>query len=440
MSQAQSAPGSFPPPPFPKPNGSGAPIIVLGMPPAQPVPDADLYVGAPRHLEVTPLGAATVALGTGGPDLATVLDRIAEVVSNGKRACVLAPGDPGFFGLGRALAERFGPANLEVHPAPSPLSLAFARLGLPWDDAVVVQADARTRNEALVAAHTATSSGRKVAVLASQGTPPEMVGHALLEARANGGKPGAQDDIAVAVCSRLGTAREQVELTDLAGLAQGSWDPASVVVLLPERALGTHGPPPAVWAAGGRSWLGGARFGMGAGAFGNREGMAATPEVRAVVLAKLDLPLTGVLWDVGAGNASVAIEAALLAPGLEVHAVEQDPRAATQARSNVTRHCVAVKVHNVHAPEALAGLPRPDRIFVGGGGPEVLDVCATHLNPGGRVVASFRGLGQAVLAAERLGSLVQVSVCNAQRQPGQGWALAADDPVFVAWGPERGPA
>ncbi len=434
MSQAQPAPGSFPPPPLVRVDGPGAPIVVVGMPQAQPLPPADLYVGTARHLEATPIGSTSLVLGPNGADLATALERIAAVVAAGKHVCVLAGGDPGFFGVGRALAERFGPASLEVHPAPSAISLAFARLGLPWDDAVVVSAEGRSSNEALAAAHTATASGHKVAVLTGAGTTPEKVGQALLAARGPGTQPPAPKELTVAVCSRLGTPREQVSLTDLDGLAQGSWEPASVVVLLPERALGSHGPPPVVWAPGSRSWLSGTRFGRGAGAFANREGMAATPEVRAIVLSKLELPLAGVLWDVGAGSASVAIEAALLAPGLEVHAVEEDPRTATQARNNAARHAARIRVHNLHAPDGLDGLPRPDRVFVGGGGPEVVEACARYLRPGGRVVASFKSLGQAVPVAGLLGALVQVSVSQAAPAGGH-WDLVASDPVFVAWGP-----
>ncbi len=420
--------------------GPGAPIIVLGLPAGQPLPAADLYVGTPRHLELTPLGATSLALGPNGLELASALDRIAEVVSTGRRVCVLVAGDPGFFSVGRALAERFGPANLEVQPAPSPVSLAFARLSLPWDDAVVVSTEGRQRSEAIVAAHTATSSGHKVALLTSPEAPPARIGQALMEARAadRGAPPRAEavaDEMTVAVCSRLGTPREQVSLTDLAGLAQGSWDAVSVVVLIPEQALDTHGPLPVSWAPGGRSWLAGTRFGRDPGAFANRDGLAGAPEVRAVVLSKLDLPLTGVVWDVGAGYASVAIEVALLSPGLEVHAVERDPRIATQARTNANRHCAAVKVHNLHAPEALAALPRPDRVFVGGGGADVLEACIRHVQPGGRVVAAFRLLGQAVVAAQRLGALVQVSVCQGEVSPNHGWRLTAGDPVFIAWGP-----
>ncbi len=244
------------------------------------------------------------------------------------------------------------------------------------------------------------------------------------------------DPLTIAVCSRLGTAREQATLTDVKGLAAGTWDLHSIVLLLPSEALESHRSPTVVWSPGSRSWLSGFSFGRDAAAFQLRDEMATKPEVRAIVLSKLDLPLVGVLWEVGAGGASVAIEAALLAPGLDVHAVEEDPRAATQARANATKHAAPIKVHNLHAPEGLAGLPKPDRVFLRGGHPEVLDACLNHLVVGGRIVTTAASLAAAVTAAERLGALVQVGVATGERASDGDWNLVGSDPIFVAWGPQ----
>ena len=448
-------PGAFPPATSPELKSSPAPVLVLGLPLTGSLPEADLYVGTLRHLEMLPPGKTVLALGSTGASLAAALDRTAEVVSSGRRVCVLAQGDPGFFGIGRAFADRFGPGNIEVRPAPSPVSLAFARLGLPWDDAIVVSAQGRNPVDAFAVAHRASAGGHKVAVLSGTDAPPERVGQAILEARALDavtatGKTGLaqvrparqlaatrREQLTVAVCSRLGTSQERVTLTDLYGLADSTWDPPSVVLLLPTDALEAHRPPAVVWSGASRAWLGGAAFGRDASAFLHRDAMANRPEVRAVVLSKLDLPLAGVLWSVGAGAASLAIEAILLAPGLEVHAVEEDPRAATQARANASRHSAAVKVHNLHAPEGLAGLPKPDRIFIRAGGRDVLEASLSYLVPGGRVVLTATSLEGAVVAAERLGALVQVTVAGSERLPGGGWRLSGDDPIFVSWGPQE---
>ncbi len=440
-------PGAFPPAISPQQKKSSPPIVVVGLPSHDSLPEADLYVGALRHLEMVPSGKAVLPVGSSGASLAVALDRTAEMISSGRRVCVLVQGDPGFFGVGRIFADRFGPGSLEVRPAPSVVSLAFARLGLPWDDAIVVSAQSRNSLDAFMVAHRASASGHKVAVITSSDAPPERVGQAMLDAAASDtttgtsrsgrgqAAPSPGEQLSVAVCSRLGTTQERVTLTDLGGLAVGTWDPPSVVLLLPREALGPHGSTGSEWSGASRSWLGGAIFGREAGAFLHRDGMTSQPEVRAAVLSKLDLPLVGVFWSVGAGAASVAIEAALLAPGLEVHAVEADPRGATQARANATRQSAAVKVHNVHAPEGLAGLPRPDRIFVRDGGADVLEACLGYLHAGGRMAAATSFLDEALVAAELLGALVQVSVAVAERAPQGDWGLAGSQPTFISWGP-----
>src|SRR5262249_56903490 len=96
---------------------------------------APVAAGAPRPLRtLAPIGARLLPID--GP-LVDVLD---EIEHERGGVCVLASGDPGFFGIVRVLAERAGPDRLDVHPAPSSVSLAFARLGIPWDDAAVISA------------------------------------------------------------------------------------------------------------------------------------------------------------------------------------------------------------------------------------------------------------------------------------------------------------
>ena len=381
------------------------PIIVLGVsgdaPDVTATADADLVVGGRRHLEGLP-GRHLVI----GGDVDSVLEGID---AERGRVCVLASGDPGFFGIVRALVERFGPDALDVRPAVSSVSLAFARLGLPWDAAAVVSAHGRP----LRAAARLAAAAPKAAVLTSPDSPPEALGKELAVL-------GARHRRAV-VCSRLGTTRESVDEVDLAGLAAGTWDPLSVVILLDDQTQ--VAPRPAL------GW------GLPEQEFAHRDGMITKSEVRAVALGKLDLPLSGVLWDVGAGSGSVAIECARLRPGVRVIAVERDADQADRARLNATEHGAAIQVVAGEAPAVLSGLPDPDRAFVGGGGTEVLGAVLERLIPGGRVVATFAALDRAATAAVRLGHLVQVGVSRAQVLPDGGVRLAAENPVFVAWGP-----
>jgi precorrin-6Y C5,15-methyltransferase (decarboxylating) len=388
-------------------------IVVVGF--ADPVPaaaakavaDADLVVGSARRLEAAGVTGRTLVLGSGGATLTEALDALAGVAG---RAVVLASGDPGFFGVVRALAERFGPRALEVHPAPSSVSLAFARLGLPWDDALVVSTLGRPVEEAAALA----AAAGKAAVLCCAGAPPEAFARFVLDA-------GAAFD-RVAVCSALGTPAETVEEMTLAALAAGRFPPASVVVLV--RGGGVGAAPVLAWGRPARAYL-------------SRGGMITKSEVRAVVLARLELPAAGVLWDVGAGSGSVGIEAAGLVPGLRVLSIERDPAACARIRANAGAAGVAVEVVEGEAPDVFERLPDPQRIFVGGGGLAVLDAALARLAPGGRVVATYAAMDRAAEAWSRLGEMIQVSVSRAAPLAG-GVRLMAADPVFVCWGPGSG--
>jgi len=347
-------------------------------------------------------GARTVVVGAG-------LGALDEVAASPGPACVLASGDPGCFGILRPLAARIGADRVAVHPAPSSVALAFARLGLPWDHAVV--SSCHRGGAARAAAEVARLP--TAAVLCGPDAPPEAVGAALLAL-------GAAHHV-VAVATRVGEPGEQVQrCPDVAALAAGRFDARSVVVLadLDPSPVGPAGRP------GGRPVV----------AFAHRASLITKPEVRSVVLGKLDLPDRGVLWDVGAGSGSVAIEAALAAPGLRVVAVER--RADDAARVLANAACVGTVVEVVEgaAPAVLASLPAPDRVFVGGGGLDVLDACVAALRPGGRVVATFAAIDRAAEAHRRLGSLVQVGVDRAEALPDGGVRFVADNPVFVAWG------
>ncbi len=396
---------------------SEAPMHVVGLLGGRPVGDdaraalaaATLVAGGRDQLaavaDLLAAGARTETVGAG-------LGALDALAAHAGPACVLASGDPGFHGITRALAARFGRERLVVHPAPSSVALAFARLGLPWDGAVV--ASCHAGGAARAAAEVVGAS--VAAVLCGPAAPPQAVGAALVAL-------GAHPDV-VAVATRLGEPGEAVaRLDDAAALAAGEFDHRSVVVL-------AHGAGSATAEVAPTARTGGRPVAD----FAHRRGMITKPEVRSVVLGRLDLPRRGVLWDVGAGSGSVGIEAALAAPGLRVVAVERDPAAAATVVANAAALGALVEVVTGAAPEALADLPAPDRVFVGGGGLDVLDACLGAARPGARVVATFAAADRALAARARLGSLAQVSVDVAADLPDGGVRFVADNPVFVAWG------
>jgi len=370
---------------------------------------ADTVAGSARHLEAAQghLRPGVELLVLSGP-LPSFLDELDDRRRQGRRVCLLVSGDPGFFGITHLAASQLGADSLRVHPAPSSVSLAFSRVPQRWDDAVVVSAHGRPLDLAV----SEVALNPKVAVLTAPDQPPEALGRALRE---RGVGPRR-----VVVASRLGEPDEAVVHCDLDGLAEGSFDGLSVVLLLsPER---EHAGSP------------GLRWGREETAFQHREGMVTKGEVRAVALGKLGLPPTGTLWDVGAGSGSVAVEAARLCPSLSVLAVERRPDDVARIRANAAG--LGVTVVEGEAPAVLSGLPDPDRVFLGGGGLSVLDAVLERLRPGGAVVATWASLERAAAAAERLGNVVQVAVSRGVRfGPDRAFRLAAENPVFITWGP-----
>ncbi|WP_055590342.1 bifunctional cobalt-precorrin-7 (C(5))-methyltransferase/cobalt-precorrin-6B (C(15))-methyltransferase [Peterkaempfera griseoplana] len=402
-------------------------ITVLGrgrhpLPPedAAVLSAATLVAGARRHLEsaAVPAGARRVVLGP----LAPALDAMEqEAARAGARVVVLASGDPGFFGIVRALGERFGPQRLEVRPGVSSVAHAFARLGLPWDDAVVVSAHGR-------APHTAYNLCRahaKTAVLTAPGAGPAELAAELLRT------PGIERRLVVA--SDLGGPAERVEELTLAEAAARDWPAVNLVLCLapragvgPVRALAGHGGAPAGWA-------------LPEDAFEHRDSMVSKAEVRALALARLGPRPGELVWDVGAGSGSVAVECARF--GAAAVAVEQDAAAVARIRANARAHGVDVSVVHGRAPGALTALPDPDAVFVGGGGadlPAVVRDCAARarrtvvvtLAAVDRVPAVRDALHTAGLAAD--GVLLHSS--RLAPLPGGVSRLAATNPVFVLWG------
>ena len=140
------------------------------------------------------------------------------------------------------------------------------------------------------------------------------------------------------------------------------------------------------------------------------------------------------LWDVGAGSASVSVECLRVAPWVKAIAVERDPEAAESCRENARSHQVALRVCEAEAPSCFDALPAPNRVFVGGGGVEVVRAARERLRPGGVIVATFAALDRAAAAADLLGNLTQLAASRGRRLPDGGWRLEAANPTVVTWG------
>jgi precorrin-6Y C5,15-methyltransferase (decarboxylating) len=364
---------------------------------------AAVVAGGRPVLALAPPDARRVELGAG------IAGTLAALAREPGPVCVLASGDPGFFGVVRALGEIAGPERLDVHPAPSSVALAFARLGLPWDDALVVSAHARDPRPALATA----LRHPKVAILTDGDATPAWFATRM-----------AGSDRTLVVAERLGEDGERVVTGTPEEIAALAFDQPNVVVSLgggvPGELLGP------AWALPEHD-------------FDHRAGMITKREVRAVALAHLG-PRTGqLIWDVGCGSGSVAVECARL--GAAVCAIDDDPDAIVRTRANAEAFAVPVRVVEGRAPAALVGLPDPDAAFVGGGGEDleaIVDACAARATTRAVVVtlALVERAGPVLARLRAAGLEAEATLVQAARLAplAGGHRLAAINPVVVAVG------
>lgn len=367
---------------------------------------AEVVVGAARLLPLAPEDVERVVLGAMDP----ALERI-----RGRRAVVLAGGDPGFFGIVRLLRERGH--HPVVLPALSSVQRLFARLGRSWDDVPVVSAHGRALGPAVNVVR-----GRPAAVvLTGPGAGPADIAAGLE------GWPRT-----LVVAEDLDGPDERLTTLPATEAVSRRWHPLSVVLALRDPTQ----VPPRGWFAGGPPPPPEDGWALPDDAFDHRGGMVTKAEVRAVALARL-APRTGALvWDVGAGSGSVAIECARL--GAAALAVERHAEDAARIARNAAAHGVEVRVVRGVAPAALAGLPRPDAVFVGGGGPDVVAACAAV--GADRVVVALVALDRVGPSRSTLAAAgyrvegAQVAASRFADLPGGAVRLAALNPVTLLWG------
>ena len=369
---------------------------------------AELLVGSAANLARAEAREGVEQLHLG--PLAPALERLR---THDGAAVVVASGDPGLFGIARALHA----AGLEprVLPAVSSVASVAALGGLAWDAAVVVSAHGRDLAPALNACR---AFGAVAVLTAPDAGPVEL-------ARGLAGWPRE-----LVIAERLGLPDERVTRAPAQVVADQEpadfADPNVVLCLAPGTAseMRADNQPAAAPAAG---------WSLDEAEYEHRDSMITKAEVRALVVARLRPRLGRLVWDIGAGSGSVGIECASL--GAAVICVERDPDAVASIHGNAERHRVAVRVVDAAAPEALALLPDPDAAFVGGGGLDVLAAVITRHVP--VVVAAFAALDRAVAAHAMLRDAgyrvdgTQLSASRLAELPGGSLRLAATNPVII---------
>lgn len=319
---------------------------------------AELVVGGARHLAlVAPLRAE--ALSWPSP-IGQAYPRI--LARRGRPVCVLATGDPFHYGVGAELARLVPAEEILCLPQPSAFSLAAARLGWSLPDCDCLSLHGRALERVIPF----LQPGARLLALSWDGSTPARLA-ALLAERGFGGS-------SLTVLEAMGGPRERVRRAPAEGFALDSIDPLNTVAV--EVRAGREARVVALSPGLDDAWF-------------EHDGQLTKAEIRALTLAALAPRRGERLWDVGAGAGSVAVEWCLRHPLNRCVAVEERLDRAERARRNALKlGATAVEVVVGRAPEALAGLPAPDAVFIGGGAsePGVFEAAWSALKPGGRLV------------------------------------------------------
>lgn len=386
----------------------------LGARARQALDAADLLVGGRRHLAFVPEDGRTRVMWRS--PLADTLGDI-EAYRNRAAVVVLASGDPLWFGVGRLLVARFGAGEVAVVPHVSAFQEAAARLGWALEEVAAVTLHGRPLDR--LRRHLAP--GRRLLALTEGGAAPAAVAELLRGAGYGPSAMWVMEELA-------GTGERVVATTADAIGGRDRFTELNVVAVECRAGPGTRPLPVGV--------------ALPDEAFAH-DGQLTKREVRAVTLAQL-APLPGeLLWDVGAGAGSVAIDWLRTGPDMRAVAVERDPARAARARDNAARLGVPeLAVVEGEAPGVLAGLPAPDAVFVGGGVADagLMEACWAALRPGGRLVANAVTLaGEAALlacGARWGGSLTRLGLCRAEPLGGElAWRPALPLTQLVAGKP-----
>jgi len=373
---------------------------------------AEIVFGGARHLAL----AAPLIRGQSKPWPTPFSLAVGEVLGmRGRRVCVLASGDPFFYGVGATLSGHIPPDEMHVVPAPSAFSLAAARMGWALPETVLVSVHGRALDRIRPHLH----PGARILALTSDEEGPAALARLLTE--------HGFGSSAITVCEALGGSDERMRsaradafnVTDIAALNTVAIE----VAASPDARLIAYTP------------------GLADDLF-EHDGQITKREIRSLTLSALAPKRGELLWDVGAGSGSVAIEWMLADPSLRAIAIEaRADRAARVSRNACAFGVPGLQIIEGSAPDALAGLEAPDAIFIGGGGSTqgVLDACIALLKPGGRLVANAVTLETESDLIERHaqlgGALTRIAVSRADPVGNRtGWRPAM--PV-TQWGWEK---
>ena len=323
------------------------------------VNSADILVGGQRHLDN--FDRLNVTKKPISRDLEGLIEYIRAEQST-KQIVVLASGDPLFYGIGNRLIKSLGADRVDVYPNISSVAAAFARIKESWHDAAIISMHGRKSETAL---SEALQRKNKIAVLTDPVNSPARLAGICQKQRIA--------DFKMCVLEKLGSEDENIGWYALDDAARKEFRDPNLVILkrIPMQ--------------NGQAESRVLQLGMPDAAYTHQAGMITKSEIRAVSLSKLCLAAGNVLWDLGAGSGSVAIEAALLIGHGRIVAIEKNPERIKDIKSNAEMfNLTNLQVVEAELPGDLSDLTAPDRVFIGGGGKklaQIIETAAFFLKP-----------------------------------------------------------
>ncbi|MGD2186609.1 MAG: precorrin-6y C5,15-methyltransferase (decarboxylating) subunit CbiE [Desulfobacterales bacterium] len=379
------------------------------------IAQADILVGGRRLLEN--FKDLQVQRKPIGKNIDEVIDFVKEK-SKHHKIVVLTSGDPLFYGIGAKMAGALDANQIRIYPNINSVAAAFARLKEPWDNAAVISLHGR-QNEARL--YGTLEKENKIAVFTDPKKNPAWLAARLIAKEFTHFK--------MCVLEALGSGAERFDWYTLQKAAKMKFAEPNMVVL--KRSPLESDPKPKLYLGAPDSW------------YDHQGGLITKSEIRAITLSKLQLEPHHILWDLGAGSGAISIEAALFAKRGKILAVEQDPARIEHIKNNKKRFNIGnLKIVQAILPKGLSTLPRPDRIFIGGGGKNLKTIvmqAAKHLKPGGRIVINTVLLPNLQVAKSALDQLrfetnvIQVQINRSRQMP---WAerFEAQNPVWIISG------
>jgi precorrin-6B C5,15-methyltransferase / cobalt-precorrin-6B C5,C15-methyltransferase len=354
------------------------------------IAQAEFVVGGKRHLALAgPLAAKAM-------NWPSPIENAVDVIEahRGRSVCVLASGDPFFFGVGTMLARRFSADEMISIPAPSAFALAASRLGWSQQDCALLTLHGRPL-EAIIP-H--LQPGARILALSWDDATPAKLAALLTERHMGRSK--------LTICEAMGGLSERIRTTEAHQFALDSVAALNTIALEVVAEGGARVLPRTAGLP--EEWF-------------EHDGQITKRELRAMTLSSLAPRRGELLWDVGSGSGSVAIEWMLADPTNSAVAIEvRHDRAERIARNALSFGVPRLSVAAGEAPEVFADLATPDAVFIGGGAstPGMIERACDALGAGGRLVVNAVTLEtQAACIDWRArwgGELTQIAIAHAE--------------------------